>query len=450
MADGFTAGTAPGRLPLLGHGLLLQRRPLTFLASLPAHGDLLPLGFGPVTVYLVCHPELAWQVLTDTRTFDKGGLAFDKARVFVGNGLIACGRADHRRQRRMIQPAFHPERVHAYAAVVAEQTRRIMGEWKPGQVTDISAHMHHLVARITASHLFATDLPTPVLDEVAQHVNTVLNGLYRQVLMPVRALERIPTPANRAFRHALGRLRQVTDQIVADYRQSPEDRGDLLSALLAAKDEESGDGLSDEEIRDQVMTVMVAGTETSASALAWTFHYLAAHPYTQQQLHTEVDTVLCGRIPTVADLPKLDVTRRVFTEVLRLRPPGWMTTRVTTTPTRLAGLTIPRGATVVVSPYVLHHDPSSFPDPERFDPDRWLPHSAQHVPRGAMIPFGAGTRKCIGDTLAMTEAALAIAHITSHWQLSSHPGHQVKAALRMTLGVGPLPMRPTPRRPLAP
>ncbi|MFD6879979.1 MULTISPECIES: cytochrome P450 [unclassified Streptomyces] len=445
MTDVFTAGLAPGRLPLVGHGLQLQRRPLEYLASLPRYGDVVTLQFGPVPVHLVCHPELARQVLTDTRTFDKGGLAFDKARVFVGNGLVACARADHRRQRRMIQPAFHPDRVNAYAAAVTEQTRRTMAEWQPGQVTDIGLHMHHLTARITAATLFSTDIPLPVLDEIAGHLNTVLDGLYRQVLMPVRALERIPTRANRAFRHALTRLKQVIDEIVTDYRNTSEDRGDLLSALLAATDEDTGAGLTDEEIRDQVMTVMIAGTETTASALAWTFHYLGTHPAVEGRLHTEVDTVLGGRAPTVADLPKLEVTRRVFTEALRLRPPGWMTTRVTTTPTQLAGLTIPRGATVIVSPYVLHHDPRSFPQPEHFDPDRWLPHHAQHMPRGAMIPFGAGTRKCIGDTLAMTEATLALAHITTHWQLTPKAGHTVKPAPRMTLGVGPLPMHPTPR-----
>ncbi|EFL20031.1 cytochrome P450 [Streptomyces sp. C] len=441
----FTAAIAPGGLPVLGHALQLQRRPLEFLASLPAHGDVVTLRFGPVPVYLVCHPELARRVLQDGRTFDKGGLVFDKAKVFLGNGLATCPRADHRRQRRLVQPAFHPDRITAYTEVVLRETTRMMEGWQPGQAVEIRAQMHRLSAQITARTLLSTDFGGADANELASCMAIVSKGLYRQMLMPVAALQRLPTPANRRFHQALARLRALISRVVADYRRHPGDRGDLLSALLAARDEDSGATLDDQEIHDQVLTLMGAGSETSGNALAWTFHYLGTHPDVETRLHAELDAVLAGRAPHIGDLPQLDVVRRAFTETLRLRPPGWLATRITTTATELAGRPIPAGANVAVSHYALHHDRRWFPHPEHFDPDRWLPERAHRVPRGAMIPFGAGSRKCIGDTLALTSAALVMAAIANRWRLGHQPGPTLRAVPRMTLGLSPLHMLLTPR-----
>jgi pentalenene oxygenase len=262
---------------------------------------------------------------------------------------------------------------------------------------------------------------------------------------PTGLLARLPLAANREFDTALGRLHALIDGIVGDYRRSGEDRGDLLSALLAARDDEDGGRMSDQEIHDQVMTLLLAGVETTASALTWAWHLLASHPEAEARLHAEVDEVLGGRAPTYADVPRLAYTQRVFTETLRLYPPAWMFTRMTAEPTELGGHLLPSGTDVLISPYVIHRIPELFASPAAFDPDRWLPERAQDVARGSYLPFGGGSRKCIGDVFGMTEATLALAALASRWRLRPVPGTVVKARAGMSLTAGPLPMVPEPR-----
>ncbi|MDH6132033.1 cytochrome P450 [Kitasatospora sp. MAA4] len=441
----YIVGAAPGRLPLLGHALPLRRRPLEFLSALPARGDLVTVHFGRLPAYLVCHPELVRQVLRDPQTFDKGGPVFDKARLLIGDGLVTCGRAEHRHQRRLVQPAFHPVRVRGYAQQVVAEVDRATADWQPGVPVDVSARMHTLTARVTARTLFSTDIDEPTMDELAHDLSVVLGGMHRRMVAPLGWSARLPTPGNRRFQRALLRLGEVIDTMIEDHRRDPADRGDLLSALLAARDEESGEGLTGHQIHDQVMTMLSAGTETTANALAWTLHLVGTHPAVEGRLHAELDRVLAGRPPQVEDLPELDCARRTLTESLRLRSPVWLLTRVTTVDTELGGRRLRAGSTVAFSPYSLHHDPALFADPEVFDPDRWLPERLEEVPRGAMLPFGGGARKCVGDAYALTEATLALARIAERWRLTPQPGRPVRAQPRMTLGTGPLPMLPVPR-----
>ncbi|MEU2873698.1 cytochrome P450 [Streptomyces olivoreticuli] len=436
---------APRRLPLVGHALLLGRRPLEFLTSLPALGDLVELRIGTKQAFLPCHPELVQKVLLNARVYDTGGPVKEKARPILGNGLITSDWADHRRQRRMVQPAFHPARIAAYAGVMHEECTAHAATWEAGKPVDISDAMQGLTARVTARALFSTEMAPHSVAEIQRSLPVMVEGAYRRAVDPTGLLAKLPLAANREFDAALGRLHALIDGIVGDYRRTGEDRGDLLSALLAARDDEDGGQMSDQEVHDQVITLLLAGVETTASALTWAWHLLAAHPEAERRLHAEVDEVLAGRTPTYADVPKLAYTQRVFTETLRLYPPAWMYTRMTTEDTELGGHRLRAGTDILISPYVIHRMPGLFADPEGFDPDRWLPERAKEVTRGSYLPFGAGSRKCIGDVFGMTEATLALAALASRWRLRPVPGVAVRPRAQMSLTAGPLPMVPEPR-----
>ncbi|MGH3721059.1 MAG: cytochrome P450 [Pseudonocardiaceae bacterium] len=427
MATECTAGTAPGAFPLLGHTLSLLRSPLRFLTALPACGDLVRIRIGPVEAIVVCTPELTRQVLLDDRVFDKGGPFFDQGREVLGNGLVTCPHSLHRRQRRLAQPAFHPTRLPGYAQVMTKHITEVTGSWRDGQVLDVLSEMMTLTARTAVETMFSDALPATLLDAVLHDFRTVLVGAYKRVIMPP-PLDKILIFGNHRYDRALLRLRGIIGRVITDRRASGADRGDLLSALLSARDPADNQGLSDTEIVDQVMTFFLAGSETTANPVAWAVHLLAGHPEVEHRLHAEVDAVLVGAPAGFEDLPRLELTSRVITETLRMYPPVWMLTRTTTTDTQLGGHPIPAGSTIVYSAYLLHHRPDLYPDPGRFDPDRWIDGHTAAPPRVAFIPFGGGARKCIGDIFAVTEATLALATLTARWRLRLLPGQHVHPA----------------------
>ncbi|MBR7839691.1 cytochrome P450, partial [Actinospica durhamensis] len=399
-----TVAAAGGAWPLLGHGPALYRRPLPFLQSLPAHGRLVRIRMGPRPVIVVCDPELTDRLLREDQVYDKGGPLFDKARESMGNGLVTCPHADHRRQRRLCQPAFHPARLAGYAQVMAEQIARLADGWRPGEPVDVMAALYGLTGRIAVQTMFGADLAQDVQTQALADLRTIVEGTYLRMLAP-GWVNRLPTPGNRRYDLARTRLRASIGQIAADRRaqgadpssaQDGAEPDDLLSALLAARDEASdpsdapaasedrlgdrpadrpadrlADRLADAEVVDQVLTFFMAGTETTASALAWALHLVAAHPEVEARLHKELDDVLGGRAPVPADVPALPYAARVFTETLRLYPPGWFFTRSTAVDCELAGVPLPAGTTVAYSPYLIHRLPTLYPHPDRFDPDRW-------------------------------------------------------------------------------
>lgn len=423
----------------------MGRRPLEFLSSLPDLGDLVVLRLGTRPAYLPCHPELVHQVLLNARVYDTGGPVKEKARPILGNGLITSDWADHRRQRRMVQPAFQQARIAGYGHVMRTECEALALAWKPGLTVDISDAMQGLTARITARALFATEMAPQSVAEIQHSLPLVVHGAYRQAMDPTGLFKKLPLRAHREFDAALARLNTLIQGIIAGQRRAGEDLDDVLSALLSARDENDA-GLSDQEVHDQVMTLLLAGVETTASALAWAWHLLAANPAVEEALHAEVDEVLAGRTPEYADVPELALTQRILTETLRLYPPAWMFTRMTTQETELGGTRLPAGADVLVSPYVIHRIPELFPEPETFDPDRWLPARAGDVARGSYLPFGGGSRKCIGDVFGMTEATLALAALAARWRLHpAAPGTTVRPRAAMSLVPGPLPMVVAPR-----
>ncbi|MER5638605.1 cytochrome P450 [Kitasatospora sp. NPDC002227] len=444
-ARSWSTGAAPGAVPLLGHALALWRRPLDFLASLPAHGDLVELRLGPSRAYLACHPDLVRHVLLNPRVFDKGGV-FDKARQLLGNSLSVSTGEEHRHQRRMIQPAFSSDRIAAYTAAVADDTRAAIGSWQAGQALDVSDTMHALLMRVAARTLFSTGVDERTTDEARQCLRIVSQGIYKRTVAPLGIMEKLPTPGNRRYDRANSRLRQIVEEMISDRRRQDTDHGDLLSTLLRVEHPDTGERLDDREILDQVVTFLVAGSETTASTLAFVFHLLGTHPAVEERVHAEIDEVLGGRPPGFEDLPQLRYTRNVITEALRLYPPSWLSMRVAAVETELGGRTVPAGTMIMYSAQALHHNPDLFPDPERLDPDRWLPERAKDVPRGALIPFGAGSHKCIGDVLALTETALIVATIAGRWRLRPVPGAVLRPQPKATLESGPLPMVCEPRR----
>ncbi|MGW2636942.1 cytochrome P450 [Streptomyces sp. NPDC001348] len=432
-------GAAPGAVPLLGHVPALWRRPLEFLASLPAHGDLVEVRLGPTRAYLAAHPELVRHVLLNPRVFDKGGV-FDKARQLLGNSLSVSRGEEHRFQRRLIQPAFHTTKIAAYTTAVAADTRTVTDGWRAGEVRDIGDAMHALLMRVAARTLFSTGLGEDTIEEARQCLRTVSQGIYRRTVAPLGVLDKLPTPGKRAYDHANTRLRQIVADMIALRRRPDADHGDLLSTLLRAEHPETGERLDDAQILDQVVTFLVAGSETTASTLAFVFHLMGTLPEVEQRVHAEVDGALEGRTPVYDDLPMLPYTRNVITEALRLYPPSWMAMRVAAEDVELGGRTIPARTMILYSAYALHHNPELFPDPETFDPGRWEGERAARVPRGALLPFGAGSHKCIGDVLALTETALIVATVAARWRLRPVPGSRLRPVPKATLESGPLPM----------
>ncbi|HEU5473547.1 MAG TPA: cytochrome P450 [Actinophytocola sp.] len=437
----WTVATAPGRLPVLGHAVPLRRAPLEFLTSLSQHGDLVRLDLGRHPAYMVCHKDLVSQVLRDPRTFDWGGPFYEKTKLLMGNTLGNCPYRDHRRMRRLVQPSFRLSRIASYSKVMHDELAAEMDTWRPGGTVELNDTLHAVTARVGAKVLMSTDIAGDAVEQILSCLPIVMDGMYRRVVAPWAGLYRLPTPGNRRFEAARTQLRDLVHGIIAEYRRAGVDHGDLMSGLLSAHDEESDTALTDVEVHDMVMNFLAAATETTATALCWALYELDRNRECERRLHAEAD-----RLAGTDDLSTLTYTRQVINETLRLYPPGWMMTRIVSEDTSLAGHPLPAGTILVYSSYALQRDPRMFPDADRFDPDRWLSDRAAEVPPGAMIPFGSGSRKCIGDNFAMMETVLSLTQIAARWSLRLVPGTKVRAEPRALVAMGPLPMVTHPRR----
>lgn len=434
---------------MLGHIVPLLRNPLRFFRSLPDYGDLVRIRLGPFLAIVVCDPGLNRQVLLADRTFDKGGPLVERGRELAGDGLPACPHSRHRRQRRLLQPAFHSLRLQGYAQAMMSHITTVTNSWRGGQVLDVTTEMQTITARITVETMFSDKLSAAALHQALDDLTIVTGGIFQRMLMPP-PIDRLPTPGNRRYHQARVRLRDTMLGIIAEHPRHGTDRGDLLSAMLASRDLDSGteqQGLSDTEICDQVVSFFFAGTETTALVLAWALYFLAQHPLIEQQLHAEVDNVLNGSAAAYEHLPRLSLTSRIITETLRMYPPVWLLTRSTTADSQLGGQHIPAGTTIVYSPYLIHHRSDLYPEPERFDPDRWDSALRPPPPRDAFIPFGSGPRKCIGDHFAMLEATLALATIAARFYLRPLSSKPIRPAVGALLHPHGLRMRAIARHP---
>ncbi|WP_416562329.1 cytochrome P450 [Nocardia testacea] len=430
---------ASGAIWPVGHIVTLLRDPLAFLSSLANDGsELVKIRIGPGTAVVVCDPDLTARVLRDDRTFDKGGPLFDTARKVVGDNVITCPHHRHRRQRSLIQPTFGRARLTNYGRAMTAEADAMTAAWSHGEVVDMRASALRLTTQTVMATMFSGALAPHVRDRALADVTDIVNGLYRQMLAPP-LLNRIPTPGNRRYVRAHARLRELMAHIVADRRIDGTDHGDLVSAMLSARlpadaaaSVDLGDGMTDSQICDQLMAFFIAGSETTASALAWALHLLVTHPEVEERLHQETARVLDGRAARYRDLPDLPLTGHIITEALRLYPPGWLFTRTVTTDTRLGGYDLPAGTSVVYSPYILHRRSDLYPNPDRFDPDRWDTPEPP-IRRKAFMAFGAGPRRCPGETFALTELSLALATITGRWRIRHRVGSPTHPAVAMAL-----------------
>ncbi|MCE7006297.1 cytochrome P450 [Kibdelosporangium philippinense] len=433
---------APGRWPVVGHTPAMVRHRFGFTADLPKHGDVVRIYLGTMPTYFVTSPELTYQVLvTDGAKFAKGAM-FDKFRPYVGNGLLLSSGAFHLRQRRLIQPAFHHERISAYAEMMIGAVNELVEKWRPSVVRQIDEDMQGLAVTVVGKTLFSTELGAAAIAEARRSIYTVIKQGMIRALSPA-FLEKLPIPGNREFDKAIARMKAVVFQVIADWRAEGVDHGDLLSTLLLAQDED-GAHMSDQQVYDEVLTMLTAGIETTALALAWMFHEIARNPSVERKLFDEIDTVLDGQPLTVADLPKLIYTHQVVNEVLRMYP-VWILMRRATSEVSLGGVRIAPGSEVTVSPHMLHFDSRFYREPHRFDPDRWSPERARNVPRGAFIPFGAGVRQCMGNSFAQTEIVIAAATVLSRWRLLPIPDQPVKVKFTSAAYPNRMPMIPISR-----
>ncbi|MET8848860.1 cytochrome P450 [Amycolatopsis sp. NPDC004625] len=435
----------PGRRPVLGHSVPLLRDPLKFFTSLSSYGEVVKIHLGPLPVHVVTTPELAWRVLaTDADRFDKG-LVFDKMRPLFGDGLATSNGELNRRQRRLVMPAFGRTRIAGYAEhTMTKLADDLVSSWHPGEVVQFDQRMQDLVLTIAGQTLFSTALGEEALAEIRRSIPVMLKYVLVRAFSPA-FVEKLPIPPNRRFDAAAARLREVIGETVVKAREDGTDHGDLLSMLLLSRDEDTGEGMSDRQVHDEVITILTTGAETTAVALAWFFHELGQHREVERRFHAEVDEVLGGRPATFEDLPDLPYTHQIVNEVVRRTPPLILMRRARED-VELGGVAIPAGSEVAVSQHTLHRDPRWFPDPDRFDPDRWAPGRAAELPKGAYIPFGAGARLCPGHVFAPTEIGIVAATIGARWRLVPVPGQRVYAQIKATMQPNRLPMTVVPRR----
>ncbi len=438
LADAWTKKS--NRWRALRHAFHLYRRPLRFLESLPEQGDIVQVWFGFRPTFVVCRPDLVHRVLVSSRLFDKGGPQIERARRLAGNGLFASAYDDHKRQRRIVQFAFHRGRLPGYARIMTEETTLELASWRDGATIDVVESVRRITARAAARTMFAADVAGPVVNQFPQDLTTLLEGSYRRMIIPIDFLYRLPLPANRRYDRAVRRMHTIVDEMIAAYRSAGVDHGDLLSMLLAARDED-GDSLSDQEIHEQVYTLLAGSFETTTSSVCCALQLLATHHDVADRLRAEVDATFTGRAAEYADLPYLDLAKRVVTETLRLYPSGWIFNRLATEDTELGGYPIPAGSILLYSPYLMHHRADLYAEPHRFDPDRWLDHDAPAPPKGAYIPFGGGARKCIGSDLSLTEISLILATVWADWILEPVDAVPRSPRPRMALTLNKLPMR---------
>jgi cytochrome P450 len=397
-------------------------------------GDVVLFRFGPMRALLLAHPELVEDVLvTHRHTFVKNRATRLIGRV-TGNGLVVSEGDFWRRQRRLIQPAFHHGRIAGYADTMVGFTDRMLGSWRDGEVRDVHEEMMHLTLEIVSKTLFDADVSRHDEAEVGAAVKVAvecLNEVLNSLLFFVP--ERFPTPTNVRLWRAVRRLDDVLYRIIREHRAAGVDRGDLLSTLLRAGDEDDGSHMTDRQVRDEAMTLFLAGHETTSIALSWAWYLLSQHPEVEARVHAELDSVLSGRVPTAADVPSLPFVGMVMTEALRLYPPALALGREAVADCELGGYRVRKGTNVILSQWVVHRDPRWFEEPEAFRPERWEGDLARRIPRFAYFPFGGGQRHCIGSSFATMEATLLLATIAQRFRLRLVPGHPVEPQAALTL-----------------
>ncbi|WP_036567022.1 cytochrome P450 [Nocardia sp. BMG51109] len=428
-----TVPTAPGRLPLFGHVARLARHPLAFLADVRARGEIVKIFLGTRPVFVVSSPALIRTILlAESNKFDKGTL-MDKTRPYLGNGLPnSCG-AFHLQQRRLLQPAFHRDRIRGHLETMRTRAEHRTANWRGGQQIPFCQEMHDLTFDIVTRTMFSTSLGPTRSSEFQQALPVAINGSAARALAPASFWEKLPLPSNRRFDAAVAAVHRIVDEVIGSYHAEGVDHGDLLSTLLGPLGPDADSRMPDQHVHDEVISIIMAGTETAATTLSWLFYELALQPEVEQRLATELQAVLHGRPIEFDDIHALEYTNCILTETLRLHTPNWVLMRRAIEPVDVGGIRLERGSEVLFSLTTLHRDPEIYRDPMHFSPNRWLPEQADALPRGAFIPFGLGNRKCIGDSFALTVMTVVVAAIATQWQMSLAPGCRVRETAGATV-----------------
>jgi cytochrome P450 len=428
----------------------MKRDPLAFVTDLAREwGDVVRVRMGPISVHMFFHPEAVRHILQEHNQRYVKGPIVGRVKVLIGEGLFTSEGTFWRRQRRLAQPAFHRERVAGFVETMVAATSERLDAWqeatRTGDPIDVAAEMSELTLTVVGRTLFGADLSADAAD-VGAALRVALAGTADRSLEWMTAPLFVPTRRNRALRASIRILDRVVYEVIARRRGADAPGDDLLGMLMAARDVETDDGMTARQLRDEVMTFFLAGHETTANALAWSLALLAAHPAVEERLRAEVDRVLCGRTPAFGDVPALAFTRAVVEEAMRLYPPVWGIGRQAIVPDEVQGEPLRRGAVVTLSPWVTHRHPAFWPDPERFDPTRFLAPAGDR-PRFAYFPFSGGPRLCIGETFALVEAQIALAMLVQRYRLTLPAGHVAVPAVSLTLRpAGGLPMHIAPAR----
>ncbi len=467
----MTTDRAPAATPITAHVpgptswlpgasfLAFRRDPLNFFVDTQrSYGDIAKFSFGPQQVFLVSHPDWIEDVLvTSAKKFQKG-VALQRAKRLLGEGLLTSEGKHHLKQRRTIQPLFHRQHVQRFADAMVKHASRWRETVSAGSTIDMSTEMAGLTLAIVGETLFSSDVQGDV-DEVRDALAAAFQTFSVAFLPGLEYFEKLPIPAFARLRRSRERLDRVILRVIDERRLKADGSAnallqrDLIAMLLAARDPEhpSEPGMSDQQIRDEAMTIFLAGHETTANAMAWTWHVLAGHPAAEAALHEELTRVLKERTPTVEDVAKLEYTKAIIAESMRLYPPAWTIGRRVIEPHTIGGHAIAPGALVIMSQWVVHRDPRWWGSPDAFMPERWLnadlvgrmPGAGSPRPKYSYFPFGGGSRVCIGESFAWTEAILLLATIAQRWQFVAQSAPALEP--RITLRPRGLQMRPVPR-----
>ncbi len=436
------AHTIPGPrgLPVFGVAPRLLGDPLEFMVRIQRHyGDLVKLNLGRHTMYLAAHPDMIKRITQENwKNYVKEYVTMTE---ILGQGLVTSNGALWLRQRRLMQPAFHQQRIARMAAVMVEEAERMLARWdcyaQRGQPVDVQEELMLLTEKVIVRTMFSGSLSDEEAATVGKAFNETLNWVAGQQFRLVQPPRSWPTPANRRYRRNLALLEATVYRLIDERRRRQGEHDDLLEMLVTARDAETGEEMSPQQIRDEVMTIFLAGHETTAGTLSWILHLLAHHGDAERRLRAEYATHLAGRNPTPADLPHLSYSRMVIDETLRLYPPTWILSRKLAAPDTLGDYHLPAGATVALSPYLTHRHPAFWPNAESFDPERFHPSETAHRHKFAYIPFLSGPRQCIGNQFALMEMQMVLPMIAQRFRVSAIPGYPVRPMPRATLRPGP-------------
>jgi cytochrome P450 len=433
-----TVPNAPGPRGGLFFGSLFeaQRDPLEFFQRvIGEYGDYVGVRFGPYRYLIVNDPDAVRQVLVDNHRNYKKSRNYQGLKLVLGEGLVTSEGDFWRRQRRLAQPAFHKERLASFVRTMVSDAAAMLERWsatKESGSFDVHHEMMRLTLRIVTRTLFSTDSDADA-DAVGHAMSVAIEHVNEYADALIRIPPWVPTPKNLRFGRARRTLDALVLRIIDERRKAVEKPNDLLSMLMSAQDEETREQMTDRQLRDEVMTLVAAGHETTANALTWAFFLLAQHPDVAERVRAEAHSVLGGRRPSIEDLPRLAFTRSVLEETMRLYPPAWIIEREAMAEDRLGGYRVRRGSVVAMSPFALHRNPRYWERPNEFDPDRFSPARAMARPKYAYLPFGGGPRLCIGNAFAMMEAQIILAMVAAEWSLDLTPGFVVELDPSVTL-----------------